>query len=86
LIASAPAKTTVAGFQKTAGPSLYPVTLLSVDAEITAKVDWSLRATKRPRLRSRIKEVSASYGDELRNILVVGSTERMPKIPSPWLV
>jgi len=36
LIASAPAKTRVAGFQQTAARSLYPVTLPSVDAEITA--------------------------------------------------
>ena len=32
LIASAPAKATVAGFQQTAARSLYPVTLPSVDA------------------------------------------------------
>src|SRR5881275_3451117 len=35
LIASGPAKTTSAGFQRKAARSLYPVTLPSVDAEIT---------------------------------------------------
>src|SRR6476659_7856700 len=39
LIATGPAKTTVTGFQKTAARSLYPVTLPSVDAEISAKVE-----------------------------------------------
>src|SRR5437868_10826506 len=44
LIASAPAKSTVAGFQKKPARSLYPVTLPSVDAEITAKVELLMRA------------------------------------------
>src|SRR5665811_881125 len=39
LIASAPAKTTVAGFQQKPARSLYPVALPSVDADITAKVE-----------------------------------------------
>src|SRR4029077_15205699 len=74
LIASAPAKTPVAGFQQTAARSLYPVTLPSVDAEITAKVELVMRADKSARAYDpRIQEVRASYGDELRNILVVGS-------------
>src|SRR6202041_3924259 len=74
LIASAPAKTTVAGFQKAAARSLYPVTLPSVDAEISAKVELVMRADKAARAYNpRIKEVRASYSDELRNILVVGS-------------
>src|SRR5580658_4780443 len=74
LIASAPAKATVAGFQKTAARSLYPVTLPSVDAEISAKVELVMRADKAARAYDvRIQEVRASYADELRNILVVGS-------------
>src|SRR5499427_2964054 len=74
LIASAPAKTPVAGFQKTAARSLYPVTLPSVDAEITAKVELVMRADKAARAYDpRIQEVRASYADELRNILVVAS-------------
>ena len=74
LIASAPAKTTVTGFQKSAARSLYPVTLPSVDAEISAKVELVMRADKAARAYDpRIKEVRASYADELRNILVVAS-------------
>ena len=74
LIASAPAKTPVAGFRQTAARSLYPVTLPSVDAEITAKVELVMRADKAARAYDpRIQEVHASYGDELRNILVVAS-------------
>src|SRR6202046_1958704 len=74
LIASAPAKTPVAGFQQTAARSLYPVTLPSVDAEITAKVELVMRADKAARAYDpRIQEVRASYADELRNILVVAS-------------
>src|SRR5437660_6206447 len=74
LIASAPARATVAGFQKTAARSLYPVALPSVDAEISAKVELLMRADKTARAYDpRIKEVRANYGDELRNILVVAS-------------
>src|SRR6266478_3468813 len=74
LIASAPAKTTVTGFQQKPARSLYPVTLPSVDADITAKVELLMRADRAARaFDPRIKEVRASYADELRNILVVGS-------------
>jgi TldD protein len=74
LIASAPAKTTVAGFQQKPARSLYPVPLPSVDAEISSKVDLLMRGDHTARaFDPRIKEVRASYSDELRNILVVGS-------------
>ena len=74
LIASAPAKTLVAGFQQKAARSLYPVALPSVDAEITAKVELVMRADAAARAYDpRIKEVRAGYADELRNILVAGS-------------
>src|SRR4051812_30341284 len=74
LIASAPAKETVTGFQQKPARSLYPVALPSVDAEITAKVELLMRADRTARaFDPRIKEVRASYADELRNILVVGS-------------
>ena len=50
------------------------MTLPSVDAEITAKVELVMRADEAARAYDpRIREVRASYGDELRNILVVGS-------------
>src|SRR3954468_20531025 len=74
LIASAPAKTTVTGFQESQARSLYPVTLPSVDAEIRSKVELVMRADQAARAYdSRIKEVRASYADELRNILVIAS-------------
>src|SRR3981189_870464 len=73
-IASAPTKTTVAGFQQKPARSLYPVALPSVDADITAKVELLMRADRTARgYDPRIKEVRASYADELRTILVVGS-------------
>jgi TldD protein len=74
LIASGPAKTPAAGFQQKAARSLYPVTLPSVDAEMTAKVELVMRADQTARAYDpRIKEVRAGYSDELRNILVVAS-------------
>src|SRR5438876_6725814 len=74
LIASGPAKTPSAGFQQKPARSLYPVTLPSVDAEITAKVELVMRADTAARAYDlRIKEVRANYADELRTILVVGS-------------
>jgi TldD protein len=74
LIASAPAKTTVTGFQKKPARSLYPVALPSVDADLTAKVELLMRADRTARgYDARIKEVRTSYLDELRTILVVGS-------------
>ena len=74
LIASGPAKTPTVGFQDRPARSLYPVTLPSVDGEITSKVELVMRADQAARAYdSRIKEVRASYADELRNILVIGS-------------
>src|SRR3954468_2549858 len=74
LIASGPAKTPTVGFQDKAARSLYPVTLPSVDAEIRSKVELVMRADQAARAYdSRIKEVRASYADELRNILVIAS-------------
>ena len=85
LIASAPAKTTVTGFQQQPARSLYPVTLPSVDADITAKVELLMRGDKTARgYDSRIKEVRANYSDELRNILVVARTARLRKTRSRW--
>ena len=48
LIASGPAKTPAVGFQEKQARSLYPITLPSVDAEITAKVELVMRADKPP--------------------------------------
>jgi TldD protein len=74
LIASGPAKTPTVGFTQKAARSLYPVTLPSVDAEITAKVELVMRGDTAARaFDPRIKEVRSSYADELRHILVVAS-------------
>jgi TldD protein len=74
LIATGPAKTPTVGFQSKPARSLYPITLPSVDAEISAKVELVMRADKTARAYDpRIKEVRASYADELRSILVLGS-------------
>ena len=74
LIASGPAKTPTVGFQQKPGRSLYPVTLPSVDAEITAKVELVMRGDTAARAYDpRIKEVRSSYADELRHILIVTS-------------
>ncbi|MBO0911382.1 MAG: metalloprotease TldD [Acidobacteria bacterium] len=74
LIASGPAKTPRAGFQQKPARSLYPVTLASVDAEISAKAVLVMRADSAARAYDpRIQEVRANYADELRNILVIGS-------------
>ena len=74
LIASGPARTPRAGFERNPARSLYPVTLPSVDAEITAKVELIMRADRAARAYdASIKEVRANYADELRNILVAAS-------------
>ena len=74
LIASGPAKTPVVGLSQKPARSLYPVTLPSVDAEITAKVELVMRGDTAARaFDPRIKEVRSSYADELRHILVVAS-------------
>src|SRR6266849_5784886 len=84
LIASGPAKTPTVGFQEKPARSLYPVTLPSVDSEITAKVELVMRADKAARAYDpRIKEVRASYSDELRNILVVASDSTFAEDSQP---
>src|SRR5436305_3854631 len=84
LIASGPAKTPSAGFQQKAARSLYPVTLPSVDADITAKVELVMRADAAARaFDPRIKEVRANYADELRTILVVGSDGTFAEASQP---
>src|SRR5256885_5531996 len=58
LIASAPAKETVTGFQQKPARSLYPVALPSVDAALTAKLELLIRADGASRgFDPRIKEV-----------------------------
>src|SRR5881275_1801555 len=75
LIASGPAKQPVVNLKQPAGGhALYAIGSPSVDAEVAAKVELLYRADRRARsYDSRIVQVRASYGDELRRILVVGS-------------
>ena len=85
LIASGPSKTPVMGFQEKPARSLYPVTLPSVDAEITAKVELVMRADawRAPMIRASRKFVPAiptSYGTSWWWV----PTAPSPKIRSRW--
>src|SRR4029079_10181765 len=74
LIASGPAKTPVVGEHRKPPRSLYPLALPTTDSEISSKVNLVMRADHAARAYDpRVREVRASYGDEVRNILVVGS-------------
>ena len=74
LIASGPAKQPVVRLNDKPAHNLYPVPLPSVEADVLAKVELVKRADKAARAYDpRIKEVRASYADELRRILVIGS-------------
>src|SRR5262252_3520886 len=60
LIASGPARQPVVGFQEKPARNLYPVSLPSTDADISAKVELVLRADSAARAYDpRIKEVRA---------------------------
>ncbi|HEV2113718.1 MAG TPA: metalloprotease TldD [Terriglobales bacterium] len=74
LIASGPAKEPVVDLREKKKQELYPVSTFSVDADVSAKLGLLLRADKAARAYDpRIFEVRASYADELRRILVIGS-------------
>ena len=74
LIASGPAKDRVSGFRHTQTPSLYPITGLSPDGEIEAKLALIKRADKAARdFDPRITQVRAGINDELRRILIAAS-------------
>src|SRR5947209_7717608 len=75
LIASGPNKQPIVNLKDPAGGhTLYAVASPSVDAEVAAKVELLQRADRSARsYDSRIVQVRASYADELRRILVVGS-------------
>src|SRR5216683_1453096 len=74
LIASGPSKNPVVSLKEKGSANLYPVHTPSVDADVAAKLDLVMRADKAARAYdSRIFQVRASYADELRRILVVGS-------------
>jgi TldD protein len=74
MIASGPAKTPVVDLKRRVERNLYPVPIPSVEAEVTAKLELVMRSDRAARAYDpRVKEVRASYADELREILVVGS-------------
>src|SRR5512140_1069038 len=74
LIASGPAKTPVVNLKGGNGRNLYPVAVAPTNEQIAEKVALVMRADSAARAYdSRIKEVRASFADELRQILVIGS-------------
>src|SRR3954447_15357904 len=76
MIASGPAKQPVADLKQARNPArdLYPVVSALPDAGVTQKLDLVMRADRAARAYDpRIFQVRASYGDEIRRILVVGS-------------
>ncbi|HMK30697.1 MAG TPA: metalloprotease TldD [Terriglobales bacterium] len=74
LIASGPSKSPTVGLKEGGDRNLYPVTLPSVEAVVEDKVDLVMRADRAARAYDpRIREVRASYADELRRIFVLGS-------------
>ncbi len=74
LIARGPAKEPVQGFKETAGHQLYQVSSPTADADIAAKLELVMRGDRAARAYDpRIVQVRASYVDEVRQILVIGS-------------
>jgi TldD protein len=74
LIASGPAKTPAVNLKQNLDRNLYPVPLPSVEAEVAAKLELVMRADTAARAYDpRVKEVRVGYGDELKQVLVVGS-------------
>jgi TldD protein len=75
LIASGPATQIASGFRHTSdSPSLYPITGLSSDADLAAKLKLIERADKAARdFDPRITQVRAGINDELRRILIAAS-------------
>ena len=74
MIASGPAKQPVVGFQQTRHSDLYPVPLGGFDLDLATRLDLIQRADRAARaFDPRIVQVRASYAEELRRILVLGS-------------
>jgi TldD protein len=74
LIASAPAKQTVAGFTEPRVGDLYPVPLGGYDLDLAARLEMLLRADRAARAYDpRVAQVRAGYSEELRRILIAGS-------------
>ncbi len=79
LIASGPAKQSVVGLNlqplpEAARPRLYPAPAVQLDPDLSAKLALVMRADRAARAYDpRVTEVRASYGDEVRRILVAAS-------------
>ena len=74
LIASGPAKQPVQGFMETRGADLYPVPLGGYDLDLAARLELILRADRAARaFDARVVQVRASYGEEMRRILIAAS-------------
>jgi TldD protein len=74
MIASGPAKTPVVDLKENRRHDLYPIGVSSVDTDIQQKLNLVMRADAAARAYdSRIKEVRASYADELKRMLVIAS-------------
>src|SRR5487761_544932 len=74
LIASGPSKQRVQGFRESPSAGLYTVAAPGADSETSAKLALIQRADRAARAYdTRIVQVQASFGDELRRILVAGS-------------
>ena len=74
LIASGPSKQPVQGFTEAATADLYPVPLGGFDLDLAARLELILRVDRAARaFDHRVVQVRASYSEELRRILVVGS-------------
>ena len=74
LIASGPAQQPEVSLKEHRERDLYPVQLPSVNADVREKLELVMRIDRAARAYDpRIKEVRASYADELRHILVIGS-------------
>jgi TldD protein len=74
LIASGPSQQPKVGLQQGKRHDLYPIATPTVDAELGKKLDLVMRADKTARAYDpRIKEVRASFADELKQVLVLGS-------------
>lgn len=74
MIASGPAKQPVVGFEEKQAPNLYPLPLGGWDLDLAARLELIQRADRAARaVDNRIVQVRASYAEELRRVMVVGS-------------
>jgi TldD protein len=74
LIASGPAKQIMQGFTEAKKPDLYPIPAAEVDIDLAARLKLVMRADVAARAYDpRIVQVRASYGEEMRRILIAAS-------------